>query len=312
MPYLFTCPHCQSRTEVDEAFSGQSGRCVVCDRPITLPDFAPTEHSEDAQLAAVDARSGTKSRRLLGPWTIAALLLLVFIGVGLWTLIRVGSTTAARLREGRIRLASQRNLEAIADALNAYASDHGTYPPPMTRNADGKPLHSWRVLLLPYLGEEELYRQINLDEPWNSEANQAIAYEPTPSVYRHPQTDSWMRETPYCLITGPGTLFPATGPLSPSRVVDGKDKTLLVAEANLQIQMTSWLEPVDLDVNGIAGSIGLRPGSDLGGVTDGGVCIATVDAKSHFLPQATPPMVVRALLTPAGQEPLADDVLDPR
>lgn len=209
-------------------------------------------------------------------------------------------------------MASQRNLETIADAMNAYASDHGTYPPPMTRDATGNPLHSWRVLLLPYLGEEELYSQFDLDQPWDAQVNQPLSYQTMPAVYRHPSGDGWARGTAYCLVTGPGTLFPPGGPLSPNQVTDGKDKTVLVTEARTQGQMTSWIEPVDLDVAGVAGTIDLRPGSDLGGVTDGGVCVATVDGKSHFLNRSTPPMVVRALLTPTGQEPLADDVLDPR
>jgi hypothetical protein len=33
-----------------------------------------------------------------------------------------------------------------------------------TREKDGKPLLSWRVAILPYIGHDELYRQFHLDE----------------------------------------------------------------------------------------------------------------------------------------------------
>ncbi len=40
MPFLFTCPHCQTKTQVDDRYSGQSGNCVTCGGPIQLPRFA--------------------------------------------------------------------------------------------------------------------------------------------------------------------------------------------------------------------------------------------------------------------------------
>jgi len=38
-------------------------------------------------------------------------------------------------------------------------------------------MHSWRVLILPYMGEEEqqLYSRYNLNEPWNSPENHKLA-----------------------------------------------------------------------------------------------------------------------------------------
>ncbi|MDR1491323.1 MAG: DUF1559 domain-containing protein, partial [Planctomycetaceae bacterium] len=63
------------------------------------------------------------------------------------------------------------HFQKITLAMLLYHTKHGELPPTYTTNANGEPLQSWRVLLLPYLGEKELYQQIRLDEAWDSEFN---------------------------------------------------------------------------------------------------------------------------------------------
>ena len=46
------------------------------------------------------------------------------------------------------------NLRCLALAMRLYEKEHGTLPPACTLDSEGRPLQSWRVLLLPYLGEE--------------------------------------------------------------------------------------------------------------------------------------------------------------
>ncbi|EMI44226.1 MULTISPECIES: DUF1559 domain-containing protein [Pirellulaceae] len=301
MPYLFTCPHCHTRTEVEDEFSGQSGECVVCGREITLPNFAP---------GAVARPSGgvrIGKRRRSAAWVAAAVVMLLLVGASIIAVARVGGSTAQKLRQGRERIASIKNLETIAQALNAYAADHGAYPPPAIKSRTGKPLLSWRVMILPYLGEEELYDQFNLNAAWDSDQNQMITYQAMPSVYRHPNSQPWATDTAYHLVTGAGTLFPKTGPLGPKQVVDGATKTILLVESQ---GSSSWTEPIDLDIVASGGRINSVTGNDFGGVTEGGVCVVTVDGRGHFLPESTAAMTVNALVTPRGGEPLPDDVLD--
>ncbi|MFG0290687.1 MAG: DUF1559 domain-containing protein [Rhodopirellula sp. JB044] len=301
MPYLFTCPHCHTRTEVEDEFSGQSGECVVCGREITLPDFAPGAGSRAATVG-----SG-KKRQSSAAWVAAAVVMLLLVGSSIVAIARIGGSTANRLRQGRERIASIKNLETIAEALNAYAADHGSYPPPAIRSRTGKPLLSWRVMILPYLGEEELYDRFNLNAAWDSSTNQMLSYQDMPVVYRHPDNQGWATDTPYHLVTGTGTLFPSTGSLGPKQVADGATKTILLAEARVS---STWTEPIDLDFATTGGRINTAAGSDFGGVTEGGVCVATVDGRGHFLPESTAALTVNALVTPRGGEPLADDVLD--
>lgn len=63
------------------------------------------------------------------------------------------------------------NIDRIYTAMERYYKEHNSPVPFCTYDAEGKPLHSWRVLLLPYLGYSELYNKLRLDEPWDSEWN---------------------------------------------------------------------------------------------------------------------------------------------
>src|SRR5947209_16631798 len=84
---------------------------------------------------------------------------------------------------------SQNNLRQIGVAVHNYVSVYNRFPFPGVgpngnplRNASEKPLLSWRVALLPYLEQENLYRQFKLDEPWDSEHNKKLAAQ-VPQVY---------------------------------------------------------------------------------------------------------------------------------
>jgi hypothetical protein len=99
-------------------------------------------------------------------------------------------------------------IRQIGIAIHNYENDHGHLPQPAIYSKDGQPLLSWRVALLPYLEEQELYNQFHLDEPWDSPHNiQLLARRP--DLYangRRRPTPS--RETTYFQVfTGPDTLF---------------------------------------------------------------------------------------------------------
>ncbi len=328
MPYLFTCTHCQTKTLVDDRYSGQSGRCVTCGAEIRLPDFAPPETRTASGARGVSpggspggstawqmGNSSPMFRRL-----VAAAIMLVIVVCGAVAMVRYGSPALTTIQTNRMRVQSARNIERIASALNAYASDHGTYPPPVIRRPDGTLMHSWRVLLLPYLDEKELFNDYDMNQPWDSPGNIEMTTR-MPSVYRAASNPLYGTDSAYYLITGPGTLFPpapASGPagafrpLSPSSVSDDPGQTLLVVEASALTSnyYPSWLEPRDLDVTLMQGVIGTSAGREIGGVNVGGAVVATVDGRSHFLSDQTSPSTVMSLITISGGEPLADDVLD--
>lgn len=85
-------------------------------------------------------------------------------------------------REAGRREACKANIEQIVAATKKYEKKHGSLPAVFI-DKDGKPLYSWRVLLLPYLGKEtkKTYDMLRLDEPWDSEHNMAVE---CPAVYQ--------------------------------------------------------------------------------------------------------------------------------
>jgi hypothetical protein len=79
--------------------------------------------------------------------------------------------------------ASLVQLRILAAALGNSYQKHGRYPPAYSTTRQMKPLLSWRVHLLPYLGAGDLYRLFKLDQPWDSDYNRRLlAF--MPSFYR--------------------------------------------------------------------------------------------------------------------------------
>lgn len=108
------------------------------------------------------------------------------------------------------RTRSLNNLKQILLAIHQYNDVHG-YLPADIRDKDGKPLLSWRVLLLPYLEQDRLFKQFKLDEPWDSEHNLKLLAK-MPAVYRVGFEAKDSGHTYYQAFAGPGTpLYPYAG-----------------------------------------------------------------------------------------------------
>ncbi len=195
----------------------------------------------------------------------------------------------------------QQNLRRIAKALNAYADNAGTYPPAVTYDTYGRPMHSWRVLILPYLGERKLYESYDLSKPWDAPENTHLSAQ-MPAVFACPDDKrQTVGETSYMLITGPGTLFPGGkngSSVTAKAIPDGAANTLLVVETNYSSQ--SWTEPIDLDVRTMPAQVGL-----LNGITGGhasGASVVFANGSPGWLPTDISKQVLDGLITPAGGE----------
>ena len=79
-----------------------------------------------------------------------------------------------RARQSARRAAGMNNMKQIGLAMMVYHEHHGNFPPAFTTDADGKPLLSWRVQILPYVEEQELYDRFRQDEPWDSPHNRQL------------------------------------------------------------------------------------------------------------------------------------------
>jgi hypothetical protein len=143
------------------------------------------------------------------------------------------------------RVVSARNLRRIAEAIRKYHDGHGHYPPAALSDNDGKPLLSWRVLILPQLGEQALYDEFRLDEPWDGPNNVKLLPR-MPEVYAAPGTNPpEPHMTYYKAFTGPGSLFEEGSKVTKDDVRDGLHQTVIVVEAG---EPCPWTKPEDVRV----------------------------------------------------------------
>lgn len=171
-------------------------------------------------------------------------------------------------------------LHRITLAMLLYERDHGTLPPAITVGADGKRLHSWRVVLLPYIGQQALYGKIRLDEPWDSEHNRQFHEEAVP-FYQCPSEELGPGHTTYSVVVGPDMPFDA-----------GQGKTLATfgpKSANMILvveipEATCWMDPTH-HVSQAAAERGIGEGTALGSQHPGGVNAAFRDGSARFLPE---------------------------
>src|SRR5262249_25281385 len=153
------------------------------------------------------------------------------------------------VREPGRRAQCSNNLRQLAIAIHNYHDDHGHLPPPYVADASGKPMHSWRVLILPYLERNDLYKAYDFNEPWNGPNNSQLAPQ-APREFRcpsDPQLPPGM--TNYFCIVGPGRAKDGQQQLKFGDVTDGLADTLMLVESSSA--RVNWLEPKDLKVEDI-------------------------------------------------------------
>jgi hypothetical protein len=126
--------------------------------------------------------------------------------------------------------------------MHNYTDTEGALPPAAVLGQDGKPLLSWRVLLLPYIEEHKLYKEFKLDEPWDSPHNRKLI-ERMPRTYEpYRGCDAPPHTTFFQVIRGPNTQFQGRK----LKLDDLKHRTsfFLIVEA---AEPVVWTKPDDLD-----------------------------------------------------------------
>jgi len=179
------------------------------------------------------------------PWKHIIGLFVVTLGFYAQTLILYMSDTQS------IHLRKE-NMRSIIKALASFDKAKGHLPHYAKFDQNGQPMLSWRVMLLPYLGQEKLYQAFHLDEPWNSPHNLRLL-PLIPDVYRPVErlehdaasglsiikTRTQAGFTHIVAVRGPGSVFDSEKPIN--AVLMAKD-TLLLAEA---AELILWTKPED-------------------------------------------------------------------
>jgi len=293
MPIPFTCPHCGLQTNVLEEYAGQSGPCAGCGRTVTVPP-----------LGEAPGHYAPPTKRSAAPTVIVvALILLVLLFLtcaGLFVAMEVRAIPSVRDAARRTQCSS--NLAQIGLAMHGYHAAYGCFPPAYVPDETGRPKHSWRVLLLPFLDAEAqaLYEEYDFEQAWDSPGNLALAGR-MPRLYRCPSDElAAGSETSYLMIVGPETISDGPGATRMEEITDGTADTILLVEAaGCGI---NWLDPRDLDADVISYLVDDPVDGGIASRHPDGAHVLFCDGSVMFLEAVVDPEDVKALCTIAGGE----------
>lgn len=238
--------------------------------------------------------------------TIVEWLVLGFIGL---VLLGMSLPDFLEGREQARRAICNNGIRQIVAALHVDAMAKRRLPQAIIRDSQGRPLHSWRVSLLPHIDENSIYEAYDWSQPWNGTMNRGIVAKPI-DILECPSDPSANLNTPrtnYFAIVGLKTAWPEDRGHALSEITDGLGETILLLEAvGLNI---AWGEPRDLTfdeavvllsdpTSGQAVHEGHQsPGFSFYREGIPGVHAAFADGAVRFLPVPLPEEMAKALLT---------------
>jgi hypothetical protein len=268
----------KARDDIDDAWPPRAGR--------------PTGASGEQQ-----PRPLPRSRKIGVHVALAALAV-----AGLLGLVVFHPASPSRWR--RTECAS--HLRQIALALHEYHQAYGSLPPAHVDGPDGKPMHSWRVLLLPFLHYDKLYRQYNFKEPWNSPHNTRLANR-IPHEYRCPaaREEKLSSVTNYVAVVGPATAWPGSKGVRFQDIKDGTSDTILLVE--IADSTINWMEPRDMRFDRAVMGVNVDHRHGISSHHRGGANVSLADSSGRFLPDSVSPAALRTLLTLADGQTIDED-----
>lgn len=195
-------------------------------------------------------------------------------------------------REAARRMQSSNNLKQIGLAFHNFHDSYKSFPAAAGLDDDGKPMLSWRVALLPFLEEAELYNEFHLDEPWDSEHNITLL-ERMPEVYRHPARATEPGYTVYQVPLSEHSLLRLSEPSRLQDVTDGTSNTVLALETVAE-SAVPWTAPQDYEIDED------NPGANL--FTNAITQFVFGDGSVHVISENVDEQILKALYTRDGGE----------
>ncbi|MFL5242439.1 MAG: DUF1559 domain-containing protein [Gemmataceae bacterium] len=189
----------------------------------------------------------------------------------------------------------------MALAMYNYQDDHGRLPPAVVYGENGEPLYSWRVLILPYIEQNEVYNKFKLNEPWDSPHNYELLSE-MPRAYAPPSGKRSKAPAYYTfckVFVGQGAAFEGQKGLRlPADFPDGTSNTILIAEAG---EPVPWTMPQDLPYDPEL------PLPDLRGLFKDGFRAGMADGSMRWLKWDISDGTLRAAITRNGEDKVGPD-----
>lgn len=183
-----------------------------------------------------------------------------------------------RVGEASNRALNTNNLKQISLAMHAYHDSYKRLPSQAMQTKDGKPGLSWRVAILPYIEQNNLYQQFHLDEPWDSPHNITLIKSMPPTYVTAGRPAPEPHLTYFQVFTGPNTPFrtPFEKLSLGGGFPDGTSNTLFIVEAG---DAVPWTKPQDIEIKQGA------PLPKLGGSQRHGFIGAMADGSVRFFDQ---------------------------
>ena len=198
-------------------------------------------------------------------------------------------------REAARRMSASNNLRQIGLAMHNYHAAHGSLPAPAICDDAGNPLLSWRVAILPFIEQQELYSRFHLDEPWDSPHNIALVDE-MPETFVDPSIPPIPGMTVFKLPVAEGTAFQDISKAVKFReFLDGLSNTIMVVETRAG-DAVPWTKPTDWKV------AMNQPLDGTGEIHQGGFHVLIADGAVKFIADSIDPELFRGLLTHQGRE----------
>ncbi len=193
------------------------------------------------------------------------------------------------------------HIRQIGLALLEYHTQNGCFPPAYVADPQGKPLYSWRVLILPYIDQSDLYNAYNLGQPWDGPENLRIS-DTNIKLFTCPEARDWTPRsfsTNYVAVTGPGTAFVPGQTTKSADVRDGPATLLLTETIGSGIH---WAEPRDLDVATMSLRINDPTRPSISSHDESGPRVMLMDGTVRAIPPSSKAATIRSLITIRGGE----------
>ena len=177
------------------------------------------------------------------PWpsVIAILALIAFILMLIGLLLPAVQSVRGVSR----RVWCSSRLQDTVAALQQYHQINGCFPPAYIADKNGKPVHSWRVLILPYLGRIDIYKAYDFTEPWDGPKNEKLLTI-APNLFTCPSdhSEAAPTQTSYVAVVGPNSAWAGKKPRKLGDFPRGGSDTIMLAE--VADSGVNWMEPRDL------------------------------------------------------------------
>ena len=221
----------------------------------------------------------------------------LLLGVYLW---KSGQRSMAAAQQS----ACVGHLAYVSLALHEYHQLYGRFPPAYIADKDGKPMHSWRMLVLETTGDPDanaVFRAYRFDEPWDGPNNRKLA-DRMPRFYGCPVAEHAAGRpapgkslTNYVVVTGPGAVFRGGGAPSASlsELDDNHRDTTVLAET---VPGVPWMEPRDLELDRMSLRLNDPDRPSISSKYPSSANVVFLDGRIHRLLDSVSPEAVKAMI----------------